>query len=291
MPAMTASTANPSEPPTVGQSERGAPGILSSTGVLAPTITATNMADMRLTIYTRTSTLNGAGQDSLSAQEDTCRAWAEATGHAVVSVFRDEALSGGLGIGERPGLRAALVALEDNAADGIVVHRVDRLARELHVQEVALAHAWSVGDHVHVFEASEGGEIKRDDPNDPQRRFLRQVMGAAAELERGMIRARLHGGRRRKAQRGGYVGGPRLHRKYGYHLEQGEYVPDAAEQEAVSKILSYRSTAPAPLPYAAIADVLNAQDIAPPSGAAWYAMTVRRIAVREQAERAAQRPQ
>jgi DNA invertase Pin-like site-specific DNA recombinase len=106
------------------------------------------------------------------------------------------------------------MAVADGEADGLVVHRVDRLARELHVQEVALAHARSAGEHVKVFEVAEGGEIKRDDPHDPQRKFLRQVMGAAAELVRGMIAARLQGGRRRKAARGGYIGRKRLHPRW-----------------------------------------------------------------------------
>ena len=45
-------------------------------------------------------------------------------------------------------------------------------------------------------------------------------MGAAAELERGLIRTRLARGKQRKAARGGYVGGARLHRRYGYLLDE-----------------------------------------------------------------------
>jgi DNA invertase Pin-like site-specific DNA recombinase len=195
-------------------------------------------------------------------------------------VFKDDALSGALGIDKRPGLEAALVALEAGEADGLVVHRPDRLARELHVQEAALAHAWSVGDHVRVFEAAEGEEIKRDDPNDPQRRFLRQVMGAAAELERGLIRARLHGGRRRKAAAGGYIGGKRLHRRYGYELVDGEYEIVPGEIGVIQTILAWRIARPQ-WTFAQIADRLNADGVEPPSGKAWYAMTVRRIALRQ----------
>jgi DNA invertase Pin-like site-specific DNA recombinase len=99
------------------------------------------MPDMRLAVYARTSTQNGAGSDSLAAQEDACRAWADAAGHVIEIAFRDDALSGALGVEDRPGLAAALLSIEDGSVDGLVVHRVDRLARELHVQEVALAHA------------------------------------------------------------------------------------------------------------------------------------------------------
>ena len=240
------------------------------------------MVDMRLVAYCRTSTANGAGSDSLQAQEDACRAWADANGHGVVVVFKDDALSGTLGIEDRPGLHASLVTLDDGEADGLVVHRPDRLARELHVQEVALARAWGAGEHVRVFEAAEGAEILRDDPSDPQRKFLRQVMGAAAELERGLIKARLQGGRRRKAARGGYVGGKRLHRRYGYDLVDGEYVAREDEQAAISKVLGYRNATPSPLSWAAIAGLLNAQKVPPPSGAEWYPMTCRRIAQREE---------
>lgn len=132
-----------------------------------------------------------------------------------------------------------------------------------------------------MFEAAEGAEILRDDPSDPQRKFLRQVMGAAAELERGLIKARLQGGRRRKAARGGYIGGTRLHRRYGYELVDGEYRPVEHEQEAIERILGYRGASPGPLSWQFIADRLNGLEIPPPSGEQWYPMTCRRIALRE----------
>jgi DNA invertase Pin-like site-specific DNA recombinase len=232
----------------------------------------------KLAAYCRTSTQNGAGGDSLQAQEDACREWASANGHDLMLVFRDASLSGALGVEDRPGLAASLVALDDGIVEGLVVHRPDRLARELHVQEVALAHVWAAGDHVRVFEAAEGAEIVRDDPNDPQRRFLRQVMGAAAELERGLIKARLQGGRRRKAGQGGYIGGKRLHRRFGYELVRGEYVPVPQEQVIIDDILTRRDEGAT---WDGIADTLNQRGVKPPSGAVWYAMTVRRIALRE----------
>lgn len=234
---------------------------------------------MRIIIYARTSTANGAGNDSLGAQEDVCRAWATEHGHDVVSVFVDDGLSGRLAVEQRPGLLAALMALEDGQADGLVVHRLDRLARELHVQEAALAQAWGAGEHVAVFEAVEG-EIKRNDPDDPQRTFLRQVLGAAAELERGLIRARLQGGRRRKAARGEWVGGHRIHPRYGYRVEHGAYVPVEAEQRAIRRMAELRASGST---YRAIVAELVSEGIDPPPSGTWHPTTVRKVLMREDA--------
>jgi len=41
---------------------------------------------MKLVAYCRTSTANGAGQDSLGAQADACAGWAAAYGHEIVEV-------------------------------------------------------------------------------------------------------------------------------------------------------------------------------------------------------------
>lgn len=76
---------------------------------------------MKLVVYARTSTRNGASSDSLGAQEQACRDWAAANGHEVVAAYRDDGLSGALGVDQRPGLAAALLALEDGGADGLVL--------------------------------------------------------------------------------------------------------------------------------------------------------------------------
>lgn len=226
---------------------------------------------MKLVIYTRTSTANGSGSDSLEAQAEVCAAWATEHGHKVVGVHRDEALSGGLPANERPGLQAALLELQAGTADGLIVHRLDRLARELTVQEAALAVAWASGPRVAVIEAVEG-EILRDDPNDPMRSGLRKIAGVIAEIERNMIRARLQGGRRRKAAKGGYIGGPMV--PYGSRLVDGAFEPIAAERLVIDRIVELRDGGAA---WRAVADALNARGVAPPSGAAWYPMTTRRI--------------
>jgi DNA invertase Pin-like site-specific DNA recombinase len=156
--------------------------------------------------------VSGEG-DSLDAQEKAIRCWAEREGHAVVAVEADDGASGKLGVAERAGLARALLGVRERDADGIVTHRIDRLSRRLTVQEAVLAEVWKAGGRTFTVD---GGEVPQDDPDDPYRTFVRQVMGAAAELERGLIVARMQGGRRRKRSLGGHVGG---NAPYGYRVE------------------------------------------------------------------------
>lgn len=230
---------------------------------------------MRLVAYLRTSTNGNGNGDSLDAQEDACRAWA-ADGHEIIAVFRDEGISGKLDAPERPGLADALELLEAGEAEGLVVHRLDRLARELHVQEAVLGRVW--GAEGHAFEAVEG-EIPRDDPDDPYRTFVRQVMGAAAQLERSMIAARLRGGRKRKRERGGYAGGFRRH---GYRVdEEGRLTPEEATAEVIRTVVKTREGRT----LAETVDELNRQGIPTLSGTGrWHPTAVRRIIERAMRE-------
>lgn len=231
---------------------------------------------MNLAAYCRTSS-TGDGTDSLAAQAQACADWACRSGHEIVATFNDEGLSGRLPVEQRPGLLGALLCVEEGRAAGLVVHRIDRLARELHVQEAALARLWAISGDVAAFEAVEG-EIPRDDPLDPHRTFLRQVLGAAAQLERGLIAARLAGGRKRKAATGGYTGGPRLHRRYGFVLTDGEYVPLDAEQLTIQLMRNLRRDC---WSYQGIATHLNHLGVPAPVALRWGPTTVRKILLRE----------
>jgi DNA invertase Pin-like site-specific DNA recombinase len=249
---------------------------------ITESLVTTEEETLKLAAYLRTSRNGGTDSDALPAQLDACREWAKSEGHRIAESFEDDGASGGLPVDERPGLLAAIASVEEGRADGLVVHRLDRLARELHVQEAALARLWGAGEDRRVFEAVEG-EVKRDDPDDPHRRFLRQVMGAAAELERGLIRARLSRGRRRKAERGGWVGGHRIHRRYGYKLVPGsdggfEYEPVPDEQEVIATIRSLREGGGS---LRAVGKELEGRGIPGPTGAGWAAPTLHRILKRE----------
>lgn len=75
-------------------------------------------------------------------------------------------------------------------ADGLVVFRLDRLARDLVLQEQILGDIWRMGAHGFSTSPSEADFLK-DDPDDPSRQLIRQVLGAVAQYERALIALRL----------------------------------------------------------------------------------------------------
>jgi DNA invertase Pin-like site-specific DNA recombinase len=226
----------------------------------------------RLVAYLRSSTDNS--EDSLPAQRAACGAFAEARGWDIVAVFEDAATSGALDVAARPGLSAAIVAIERGDADALVVHRLDRLARELFVSEAALSLVWKAGGR--VFEAAgDGREVPTDDPTDPARTLIRQILACVASYERSMIRARLSAGMRRKSARGGWTGGTRIHPKYGFELVDGEYVPVPEQQLVIARI---RELANGGMSYRAIARTLTAEGVPMPAGGPqWLDTTCRTL--------------
>src|SRR5215217_6107755 len=160
---------------------------------------------MKVVVYVRVSTGKQVEEGlGLVDQEHTCRAWARQHGHQVLAVFRDQGVSGTKELEHRLGLAEALAAVKDGRAGAIVVYRLDRLARDLVMQEQLLAEVWKSGE---LFSTAGGEANLHDDPDDPSRRLIRQVLGAVSEYERAMIVLRLKRGRILKGSRGGYAHG------------------------------------------------------------------------------------
>src|SRR5262249_30714080 len=152
--------------------------------------------------YLRVSTDTQAEGLGLDVQKAAITEWAEAREYEIAAEFTDAGVSGSNGLDSRAGLANALTLLRSNDADGIIVYRLDRLARDLIIQEQLLAEARQHGWHVFSTSTSEAAYLE-DDPGDPSRKMIRQVLGAVAEYERSMIALRLRSGRARKAQGGG----------------------------------------------------------------------------------------
>lgn len=185
---------------------------------------------MRYAVYLRVSTDQqaDAGQ-GLEIQEQACRAWLRKHRHRLAGVFTDAGRSGSLDVGDRPGLAAAAALLVDDRADGLLVYRLDRLARDLVLQEQLLAELHRQGKELHSCSPTEDANLAHD-PDDPQRALVRRMLGVIAQYERDLIRLRLKAGRRRKQLAGGFAGGQP---PYGWAAVRGQLAPLPDEQKAL----------------------------------------------------------
>lgn len=234
---------------------------------------------MRLVGYIRVS---GVGQVKdgygLDVQAKAIRSWARANGHRLTGIERDEGVSGASEALDRDGFNAALTAVRNGEADGILIPRLDRLARALTVQESALAIVWRSGGHVF---AADTGEVQRDDPDDPMRTALRQVIGIFAELDRRTTVKRLRDGRAAKQAAGKHATGSYRYGTQGAGKGRDrDAAPNPAEQAAVTRIRALRAEGRS---YREIAAALDAEGHKPRRAASWSAMSVRNVAMREPA--------
>jgi DNA invertase Pin-like site-specific DNA recombinase len=227
---------------------------------------------MRLIAYLRVSSAGQLDGYGLDAQERDVRAYARRNGHRIVALHVDGGVSGALDALDRPGLADVLTALRERPlkADGLLVPRLDRLARALTVQEAALALVWREGLEAH---AADTGVIPRDDPDDPMRTAMRQMMGVFAELDRRTIVKRLRDGRRAKAATGRKAVG-----QYAYGFEgQGrgrdrDAAPCDDEQTTVRRVLTLRAAGRS---YREIAATLDSEGRRPRRATSWSPMSVR----------------
>jgi DNA invertase Pin-like site-specific DNA recombinase len=225
--------------------------------------------------YVRVSTREQAEHGyGLDVQESAVRMWCKAHGHRLVAMHRDEGISGSNGLESRLGLADALAAVHARKAEGVVVPRLDRLARDLVLQETLLGEARRLGGQ--VFSCSDAeAEFLVDDPADPSRRLIRQILGAVAEYERSMIALRLRAGRRRKAEQGGYAGdGFPAVRLAGSGRGAGAR---RGEQRAIHRIRELHAGGHS---LRSIADALHAEGHRSKRGDRWHPQTLARVLAR-----------
>ncbi len=219
---------------------------------------------MRLVGYVRVSTL-GQAKDGLGlpTQERLVRRWCREHGHRLVGLVSDNGRSGAVDETGRPGLLDALAAVRDHSAEGVVVSSLDRLARSITVQEAVLGRVWVEGGTVFTVD---GGEVPRDDPDDPMRTAMRQMVGVFAELDRRMIVKRLRDGRATAAAQGRHAVGD-----YAY----GER--DADEAAMVERVRALRDDG---LSLRRIIAALDDEGYRPRRGERFHPSTIARILAR-----------
>lgn len=226
---------------------------------------------MKVVAYLRVSTERQAAEGlGLDVQEQAVRAWAKARKHRIVAVLTDAGVSGANDLDGRPALADALELLRAKEATAVVVYRLDRLARDLVLQEQLLAEVRRMGADLFSTFAAEADYLA-DDPSDPSRKLIRQVLGAVAEYEKAMTVLRLKSGRRRKADLGGFAYGSPA---FGLKVVDGTLTPVESEQAVIARAKELRGAGAS---LRAIAETLTAEGHSPKRGRVWHPPTVARI--------------
>lgn len=224
----------------------------------------TSGSPLRLVGYCRVSTANQRDAGTVEVQERDLEQYASANGHALVATFKDEAVSGATDYTDRDGFMALLAALDaDPTIDGLLIWKLDRLARDLIVQERILADLRQRGKK--LLSIKDGDDL---DSPDPTRVLIRQVLGAISQYDKSMIAVRLSAGRKNKARKGGYAGGRSA---LGYEVQGGELVVIEAEAKVVRIIHHLRRDG---LTLREIAATLEEQGTPTSRGGRWRASTV-----------------
>lgn len=184
------------------------------------------------------------------------REYAAAHDIKIVKVFREEGVSGTVENMDRPAWRDLMATLHSNGVRTILIERLDRLARDLMVQEAAIADLRKNG--FTLISAAEPDLMA----NDPTRVLMRQLLGAVAQYDKSQIVAKLRGARMRKRAKEGRCEG---RKPYGYF---------EGEQAVIGRMKELRESG---MGFDRVAAQLNTEGLKPRTGERWHGLVVNRI--------------
>lgn len=218
--------------------------------------------------YCRVSTDNQKDEGTIDIQRQALKEYAEAKGYELVKIFEDEGVSGGLE--DRAGLAELFNFLEDKEnkeVEAVLIFKLDRLARDLYIQEHLIKKLESLG---RKLISTKEADLASDDP---MRKAFRQFMGIVAELEKAFITMRLSGGRINKIKtKSLYAGGGVA---LGYEVKDKDLVINTKQAEVIKRIFKMKRDQRKGL--REIARELNEQGLPTARGGEWHAGTIKYI--------------
>jgi len=208
--------------------------------------------------YLRVSGKSQVDGDGFPRQRAAIQDYAKAHDIRIVQWFEEEGVSGTLA--ERPALQNMMLALMADGVRTVLIEKLDRLARDLMVQETIMGDFRKQGfELISVCEP----DLCSDDPS---RKLVRQIFGAIAEYDRAMIVLKLRAARDRQRAKTGHCEGRKA---FGSH--QSEH----------ATIKRMRELAKQGLTYSAIAITLNSESRPTQTGSRWFPATVSRTLSRK----------
>lgn len=180
--------------------------------------------------YIRVSTGKQASEgESLAVQQRQLEGYAMQNGWSLDRVFREEGVSGSVALADRPEGKAMLEAAQ--AGDIIVAAKLDRVFRSALDALQQTEELQRRGVKLHLLDL--GGDVSG---NGLSKLFL-TIAAAFAEAERARIRERVTQTKKDQAARGRFLGGSI---PFGFKVENGALVKDAAQQKAILAIRRLR---------------------------------------------------
>jgi len=214
---------------------------------------------MKAFAYLRVSGIGQISGDGFDRQLLACETYAAIHEIEIAEVFRENGISGTKDLDNRPALASLLAALEENGIKTLICEKLDRIARDLMVQEAIIADLRKKGFTL----------ISTCEPDlcsdDPSRVLIRQIFGALAQWDRAMTCQKLRAARERKKAKTGRCEGRKA---YGM-------LPDESPVLYVIQTMHSGGSKPS-----AIADWLNLQSTPTRHGRKWHAATIHKILTR-----------
>lgn len=184
---------------------------------------------MRAAIYVRVSKEEQARHGvSLDAQAESCTAYCTLKRFTITRVLRDEGVTSGIPLAQRPAGRELCGLIERGEVEHVIVYSLSRVFRDA-VEALTTSRQWdAIGVSLHMLDV--GGQAI--DTSTAIGRFFFSVMAGAAELERNLLRERVTAAMDHIADTGRKPAGI----VYGYARRDKALVPDSAEAEIVREV-------------------------------------------------------
>lgn len=220
------------------------------------------MNKLRVIGFARVSTFEQKGNTSLETQEREIKQYCELRGYELVDLVAEN--ESGYKV-SRPKFDGVLQRIEDGEADGLIVLKMDRFARNvmhgLRLFEKMQANGWElimIRDNI--------------DTSTPAGKAFFQMLLVLSEFERNNIVVRVRQGMEAKKERGEYAGG---RAPYGWVPHDGDLVVEPGEQLVIAHMRRWKQKWGAT--NERIANQLNALQVATKSGQVpWSAQMVYR---------------
>lgn len=239
------------------------------------TKTGTHPPNNAAVLYCRVSTQGQANDGlSLEMQRERLHAYATLRGLDVVECVIEPAVSGSVPLTDRPNGRRVAELVSDGIVGHVVAWKLDRLFRDA-ADALVTTREWDrAGVALHLADMG-GSSI---DTSGAMGRMFLTMMAGFAEMERSLITERCAAGRRRKAEKGGYIGGEA---PFGWTLtETGTLEANPSEQRVIGAAADLQGSG---MSLRAIGAALSRRGLLPRGGSKWHPQTVKRVLSARQA--------